>query len=152
VQANVLMAAWAQVSRLGFVQDRMGARLAADYVDRLKIRTHGLGQQVVRLSGGNQQKVVVAKNLSVAPRVLLLDDPTVGIDVKSKADILEEIRELAKQGNAVVIVSSELGEISAVADRVAVMRHGRIARWLDRSQGDDLSEGGLSLAVQQATA
>jgi ribose transport system ATP-binding protein len=152
VQANVLMAAWAQVSRAGFVHNRMGARLAADYVDRLKIRTQGLGQQVVRLSGGNQQKVVVAKNLSVAPRVLLLDDPTVGIDVKSKADILEEIRELAKQGNAVVIVSSELGEIGAVADRVAVMRHGRIARWLDRSQGDDLSEAGLSLAVQQATA
>jgi ribose transport system ATP-binding protein len=152
VQSNVLMAAWTQVSRMGFVREKTGAQLAADYVNRLKIRTHGLNQQVVRLSGGNQQKVVVAKNLSVEPRVLLLDDPTVGIDVKSKADILEEIRELAKRGNAVVLVSSELGEISAVADRAAVMHRGRVARWLDRSSGDDLSEAALSLAVQQAGA
>jgi ribose transport system ATP-binding protein len=150
VQANTLMAAWQRISRFGFVIDKAGTRMVRGFIDRLKIRTRGPGQPVALLSGGNQQKVVVAKNLSVQPRVLLLDDPTVGIDVKSKADILEEIREMTRGESAVILVSSELSELSAVADRVAVMRHGRIVAWLDRHQGDDLSEEALSLAVQGA--
>jgi ribose transport system ATP-binding protein len=149
VQANTLMAAWRRISRLGFVQDKVGVRMVHGFIERLKIRTRGPSQLVALLSGGNQQKVVVAKNLSVQPRVLLLDDPTVGIDVKSKADILEEIRVLTRGDSAVILVSSELSELSAVADRVAVMQHGRIAAWLDREHGDDLSEESLSLAVQR---
>jgi ribose transport system ATP-binding protein len=118
-------------------------------VERLNIRTTGLDQVVQDLSGGNQQKVVVARNLSVRPRVLLLDDPTVGVDVGSKREILMQVRSLAAQGNGIVLVSSEFEELSGVADRVLVIRDGAIVRVLDRSAGDDLSEAALSRAVQE---
>ena len=118
-------------------------------MERLNIRTTGLDQVVKDLSGGNQQKVVVARNLSVRPRVLLLDDPTVGVDVGSKREILMQVRSLAAQGNGIVLVSSEFEELSGVADRVLVIRDGAIVRVLDRSAGDDLSEAALSRAVQE---
>jgi ribose transport system ATP-binding protein len=148
VQANLMMASWSRVSRLGFVRSRLAERLSANLVERLKVKTSGLRQQVAHLSGGNQQKIVVGKNLSLAPRVLLLDEPTVGIDVKSKADILEEVRQLAGEGNGIVVVSSELSELTALADRVLVLRRGRLTRTLSRDAGDDLSESALSVAVQ----
>lgn len=150
VRANVLMAAWRTIARLGLVRDREGDRLVVGFVERLKIRTPGLRQQVNRLSGGNQQKVVVAKYLTVRPRVLLLDDPTVGIDVRSKADILDEVRTMAEAGTGIILVSSEFEELAAVADRVMLLRDGAVAGWLDRSAGDDLSEEGLSQAIQAA--
>jgi ribose transport system ATP-binding protein len=150
VQDNILMAALHRISRWGFVRDRLGGRLASGVVERLKIRTPGLRQEVARLSGGNQQKVVVAKNLAVRPRVLLLDDPTVGIDVQSKADILDDVRALAGEGDAIVFVSSELGELSALCDRVLILRDGRVDGWLDRAEGDDVSEEALSRAIQGA--
>jgi ribose transport system ATP-binding protein len=152
VKANILMAAWTRISRAGFVRDQIGENLAAGFVERLKIRTQGLGQQVARLSGGNQQKVVVAKNLAIRPRVLLLDDPTVGIDVRSKADILDDARALAADGNAILIVSSELAELSALCDRVMILADGRITGWLDRAAGDDLSEEVLTNAIQAGAA
>jgi ABC-type sugar transport system ATPase subunit len=144
------MGTWNQISRFGFVRDRIGRSLAKGFVDRLRIQTPNLEQQVARLSGGNQQKVVVAKNLAIRPKVLLLDDPTVGIDVKSKADILDEARALAAEGNAIILVSSELGELSAVCDRVMVLQDGRITGWLDRSRSDDVSEAALTHAIQVA--
>ena len=122
------------------------------FVERLNIRTTGLDQPVKDLSGGNQQKVVVAKNLSVQPQVLLLDDPTVGVDVGSKREILMQVRALAAAGNGILLVSSELEELSGVADRVLVVRDGAILRILDRSAGDDLSEAALSRAVQEEEA
>jgi ribose transport system ATP-binding protein len=148
VKSNVLMAAWGRVSRLGFVRDRLGDQLVSGFVERLKIRTPSLRQEVRRLSGGNQQKVVVAKNLAIRPRVMLLDDPTVGIDVKSKADILDEVRALAADGNGILLVSSELEELAALCDRVMVVDDGTIVRWLDRSKGDDLTEEALTHAIQ----
>jgi ribose transport system ATP-binding protein len=150
VRDNVLMAAWNRISRWGLVRDRVGERFAATFVERLNIRTPNLWQRVGRLSGGNQQKVVVAKNLAVRPRVLLLDDPTVGIDVRSKADILGDARALAAEGNGIVVVSSELSELSALCDRVMILREGRITGWLDRSAGDDMSEEALTRAIQEA--
>lgn len=150
VRSNILMAAWHRISRGGFVRDRAGDRIVGGFVERLKIRTTGLDQQVARLSGGNQQKVVVAKNLAVRPTVLLLDDPTVGIDVRSKADILDEARALAAEGNGIIIVSSELAELSALCDRVMILAGGRTAAWLDRAAGDDLTEEALTGAIQVA--
>ncbi len=149
VSQNVLMAAWRQFARRGLVDDGSARRAAAGFVERLNIRTTGLDQVVQDLSGGNQQKVVVARNLSVRPRVLLLDDPTVGVDVGSKREILMQVRSLAAQGNGIVLVSSEFEELSGVADRVLVIRDGAIVRVLDRSAGDDLSEAALSRAVQE---
>jgi ribose transport system ATP-binding protein len=152
VWQNALMAAWKQFSRAGLVDDGAARRVASDFVERLIIRTTGLDQTVKDLSGGNQQKVVVAKNLSVRPQVLLLDDPTVGVDVGSKREILIQVRALAAAGNGILLVSSELEELSGVADRVLVVRDGAIVRTLDRSAGDDLSEAALSRAVQEEEA
>jgi ribose transport system ATP-binding protein len=152
VGQNALMAAWKQFSRAGLVDDGAARRVAGGFVERLDIRTTGLDQPVKDLSGGNQQKVVVAKNLSVQPQVLLLDDPTVGVDVGSKREILMQVRALAAAGNGILLVSSELEELSGVADRVLVVRDGAILRTLDRSAGDDLSEAALSRAVQEEEA
>ena len=146
---NILMAAWRRYARFGFINDGAARRMAEGFVEQLNIRTTGLDQEVKGLSGGNQQKVVVAKNLSVKPAVLLLDDPTVGVDVGSKREILMEVRELAARGNGILLVSSEFEELSGTADRVLVIRDGAILRVLDRSAGDDLSEEALSRAVQE---
>ena len=146
---NILMAAWRRFARLGFIDDGAARRSAAEFVEQLNIRTTGLDQDVKGLSGGNQQKVVVAKNLSVQPSVLLLDDPTVGVDVGSRREILLHARELAARGNGILLVSSEFEELSGMADRVLVMRDGAIARVFDRSAGDDLSVAALSRAVQE---
>jgi ribose transport system ATP-binding protein len=148
VGQNTLMSAWRRFSRGGLVDDGAARRAAGGFVERLAIRTTGLDQPVRDLSGGNQQKVVVARNLSVQPRVLLLDDPTVGVDVGSKREILMQVRALAAAGDGIVLVSSELEELSGVADRVLVIRDGAVVRILDRSRGDDLSEEALSRAVQ----
>jgi len=148
VAHNILMASWRRVARAGFVDDGAARGVASGFVDQLKIRTAGLGQEVKGLSGGNQQKVVVAKNLAAEPGVLLLDDPTVGVDVGSRKEILEDVRLLAMRGNGVVLVSSEFEELSGLADRVLVMRGGAVQRVLDRRARDDLSEEALSKAVQ----
>jgi ribose transport system ATP-binding protein len=149
VADNILMASWQRVARGSFVDDGAARRVAAGFVEQLKIRTAGLEQQVKGLSGGNQQKVVVAKNLSAAPTVLLLDDPTVGVDIGSRREILEDVRALAARGNGVVLVSSEFEELSGLADRVLIMRGGAIHAILDRRAGDDLSNEALSRAVQE---
>jgi len=144
---NVMMAAWGRFARGGLIDDAAARTAAGRLVEQLNIRTQGLDQEVRRLSGGNQQKVVVAKNLSIRPSVLLLDDPTVGVDIGSRLEILVQIRELAEQGNGVLLVSSEFEELSGLADRVLVMRGGAIVGALDRQAGDDLSEAALSRAV-----
>ena len=149
VAHNILMAAWPRFVRAGIIDDRAANAAAGTLVERLQIRTQGLDQEVRNLSGGNQQKVVVARNLSIDPSVLLLDDPTVGVDVGSKREILEQVRSLAGQGKGILLVSSEFEELSGVADRVLVMRDGAVLRVLDRAAGDDMSEGALSRAVQE---
>jgi len=98
------------------------------------------------LSGGNQQKVVLAKWLGTNPDVLILDEPTAGVDIGTKSEILDMIRELAKAGKAVIIISSEYPELLAVSDRVLVLRDGAVAREMQRSEITD--EEALQLAVQ----
>ena len=144
---NILMAAWNRYARAGLVDDRAAIQAASSFVDQLHIQVRGLSQMVKTLSGGNQQKVVVAKNLSVSPRVLLLDDPTVGVDVGSKREILTYVRALAAAGTGVILVSSELEELSGLADRVLVMRGGTARSLLDRA-GSALSQEQLSRAIQ----
>lgn len=149
VAHNILMASWKRVARAGFIDDRAAKGVATGFIEQLRIQTAGLEQLVKGLSGGNQQKVVVAKNLAAEPGVLLLDDPTVGVDVGSRREILEDVRTLATRGNGVVLVSSEFEELSGLADRVLIMRGGAVHRELDRWAGDDLSEEALSRAVQE---
>ena len=132
VRENVSMVILRESSRAG-IYDRAGERrLGHSLVDRLKIRAKGPDHVVRLLSGGNQQKVVFGKWLAAKPRVLLLDEPTRGIDVGAKGEIHEMMRSLAREGVAVLFVSSELEEIIAVADRVLVMHEGRIVGELAR--------------------
>jgi len=101
-------------------------RTTADFVDRLKIAASSLEQTVINLSGCNQQKVVLARWLAVRPKVLIVDEPTRGIDVGAKAEIHEFLRVLARQGTTIVFVSSELPEILLLSHRILVMRDGRL--------------------------
>jgi len=109
-------------------------------ISMLNIKTSGSEQSVNNLSGGNQQKVVLAKWMSTDTRVFILDEPTRGIDVGAKAEVHRIIGELARKGAGVILVSSEIDEVMELADRVAIMFNGRIAKILQRSE---LSREGL---------
>jgi ABC-type sugar transport system ATPase subunit len=106
--------------------------LVRDYTLKLRIKAPNPKVEVRTLSGGNQQKIVLAKWLAIAPRVLFLDEPTRGIDVGSRQEIYQLIHMLADQGVAIVMVSSDLPEVLGMSDRVMVMRDGSLAGFLDR--------------------
>ncbi|MBN2455965.1 MAG: sugar ABC transporter ATP-binding protein [Sedimentisphaerales bacterium] len=125
VAKSISLASLEQTERFGFLSSTLENRLAQDYVDRLRIKTPSLKQVVENLSGGNQQKVIIAKWLAINPKILLLDEPTRGIDVSAKNEIYKLINELAKAGLAIVMVSSELPEIMAIADRIIVLSEGK---------------------------
>ncbi len=108
--------------------------LGQQYVDRLNIRTPGLAQKVMFLSGGNQQKVVLAKWLAANPKVLILDEPTRGIDVGAKAEVHSIMNNLALQGIGIIMISSEMPEVLAMSDRIVVMCEGRVSGILDRAE------------------
>lgn len=127
VTENVSLASLKTLSRFGFVQRARESELVERHLRRLGAKTPTLRQPARNLSGGNQQKVVFSKWLATNPQVLLLDEPTRGIDIRAKQEIYAIIDELARRGLAVVMVSSELPEILAVADRILVMAEGRIA-------------------------
>jgi ribose transport system ATP-binding protein len=125
VAANISLASLEQTERLGFLSSRLENALARDHVRRLGIKTPSVKQVVENLSGGNQQKIVIAKWLTTDPRVLLLDEPTRGIDINTKNEIYKLISELAGTGMAIVMVSSELPEIMAISDRIIVLAEGK---------------------------
>ena len=126
VAANITLPSLRRFLSRWRLVDRAAERRAADvYRERLQIRTPSLSTPVGNLSGGNQQKVMLAKWLDVKPAVLILDEPTRGIDVGAKADVHELIGELARAGVAVILISSDLTEVLAMSDRVVVMREGR---------------------------
>ncbi len=125
VRDNITLASIEQIEQWGFLNNRLEKRLANDYINRLKIKAASVRQKVGNLSGGNQQKVVIAKALATKPRVLLLDEPTRGVDVNAKNEIYKLISELAEAGLGIVMVSSELPEILAISDRIIVLSEGR---------------------------
>ena len=125
VGANISLANLKLTERFSFLSSRLEKQLARDYVSRLKIKLASIWQSVENLSGGNQQKVVIAKWLATKPKVLLLDEPTRGIDVNAKNEIYKLISELARAGLGIVIVSSELPEILAISDRIVVLSEGK---------------------------
>ena len=129
---NVTLPSLGRTSRNGFLRLAEEFRLAREYTERLDLRAASLDTDVGNLSGGNQQKVVIAKWLATQPKVIILDEPTKGIDIGSKAAVHEFMAELAAQGLAVIMVSSEIPEIMGMSDRVIVMREGRIAAELSR--------------------
>jgi ABC-type sugar transport system ATPase subunit len=127
VLENASLAVLHRLSRFHFIQRGLERRLAGEYIERLRVRTPSLEQEVGKLSGGNQQKVVLARWLAAKPKVLILDEPTRGIDVGAKAEIYNLIDDLANQGLGVMFISSDLPEILGLSDRIYVMQNGRIS-------------------------
>jgi ABC-type sugar transport system ATPase subunit len=134
LRENTTLASLPSVSRFGFINFSGERKLAADYVRQLDIRTQGVEQEVVNLSGGNQQKVVIAKWLATQPRILILDEPTRGIDVGAKAEVHGLMSRLAATGVSILMISSELPEILGMSDRILVVRQGRISAEFTRQE------------------
>ncbi|MDI9349653.1 MAG: sugar ABC transporter ATP-binding protein [Candidatus Symbiobacter sp.] len=136
----------AQVNRAGFVQQQAVTRLAAEFAAKLRVKTPNLQEIVENLSGGNQQKLLIARWLLTNPSILILDEPTRGIDVGAKAEIHRLITQLAGQGVAVLMISSELPEILGMSDRIMVMHEGRVSGFLNRDEADPVRV--MQLAAQ----
>jgi rhamnose transport system ATP-binding protein len=134
IAANTTLSTLGDVSAHGLIDRSAERRVSATFVERLRIKAPSVLTPVEALSGGNQQKVALARWLSIRPAVLVLDEPTQGIDIGSKAEIHEIMERLAESGVAIVMISSELPELLAMADRIAVMRRGAIAGTLDRHE------------------
>jgi rhamnose transport system ATP-binding protein len=133
IKNNITLSILDRIARLGFVP-RSERGIADRYMKELSIRGAGASDPVSRLSGGNQQKVVVAKSLAREPNVLLLDEPTRGVDVGAKSEIYRLMDDLAEEGKAILLISSELEEVLSMADRVLVMREGRISGEFSRDE------------------
>jgi ribose transport system ATP-binding protein len=150
VASNIVMASLARYLSFGFfLRERGIFSAAAKFVKLLGIRTPSLTQEVRLLSGGNQQKVIVAKWLARDCDVLFFDEPTRGIDVGAKSEIHRLLRELANQGKAIVMISSELPEILRMSDRIVVMCEGRITGELTPKEATQ--ERIMQLATQRET-
>ncbi len=149
VASNASLASLGAVSRRGLI-DRGREQAAAErYVEQFRIKTPSVAVDVGTLSGGNQQKVALARWLSTDPSILILDEPTQGVDVGSKAEIHGLMRTLAEQGLAIIMISSELPEILGMSDRIAVMHAGRIRGILDRADATQASVLALALALDE---
>ncbi|MFF7468938.1 ATP-binding cassette domain-containing protein [Streptomyces sp. NPDC008092] len=144
VRENIALAALPGLSRFGLVDDARVDRIVETFVKRLRIKAAGAHQKAGELSGGNQQKVLLARWLALHPKVLLLDEPTRGIDVGAKAEVQALIDELADDGLAVLLISSDTEELIEGSDRVVVLKDGAVVRELT---GDDVTEDELMRAV-----
>jgi galactofuranose transport system ATP-binding protein len=137
VRDNIVLAALPRLSKAGFSSRKNQDAVVDVFMKRLRIKASSPDQPVSELSGGNQQKVMIARWLAMSPKVLLLDEPTRGIDVGAKAEVQALIDELAKEGLAIVLVSSELEEVVEGADRVVVLRDGQVVTELTGDQVDE---------------
>ncbi len=133
VRENFSLTHLARYSPLQFVSRAREAAACEGFVRSLDIRTPGIEQRVLNLSGGNQQKVVIAKWVARAPKILIVDEPTRGIDIGAKAEVHALLARLARDGMGIIVISSDLPEVLAVSDRIAVVQGGRIARVFDRA-------------------
>ncbi|HTH59695.1 MAG TPA: multiple monosaccharide ABC transporter ATP-binding protein [Paraburkholderia sp.] len=134
IRKNVTLANLGAVAERGVIDENAEAKVAQHYRESLRIRSAGIEQLTVNLSGGNQQKVVLSKWLFTKPRLLILDEPTRGIDVGAKYEIYTIIDELAQKGEGILMISSEMPELLGMCDRIYVMNEGRLVAELDRSE------------------
>ncbi len=122
----------------GFIQQAQLSKDSADMANTLRVRTPDMQEPIINLSGGNQQKVLISRWLLTKPRILILDEPTRGIDVGAKAEIHRLVSELARDGVAVIMISSEMPEVLGMSDRIMVIHEGRVTGFLDRSEADQV--------------
>ena len=134
IKDNMMLTNLESVSKAGVLQSKQEDAEAAKYIEQLKVRCADAEQSVGSLSGGNQQKVVLAKWLRTKPEVLILDEPTRGVDIGAKKEIYSIINELAEQGVAILMISSELPEVIGMADRVLVMHEGKQTALLEKGE------------------
>ena len=146
VAENIAIPSHRALARRGFVDAEAGAKLSEESRKRLRIKAANLDRAVAELSGGNQQKVVLAKWLAMNPKLIILDEPTRGIDVGAKAEVYHLMQELAARGVALLVISSDMEEVIGISDRVIVMCRGRIGGTLERE--DMTEENILRLAVE----
>jgi ABC-type sugar transport system ATPase subunit len=150
IRENVTLPILARlINRVGFLSTPQESALVSRLVDKLNIKTTSMEQAVQFLSGGNQQKVVFAKLVSVNPKVLLLDEPTQGVDVQAKIEILKIIDQLSQEGVAVVMISEEIRELLDICDRILVMFKGRVVAEFDT--GDPITTAERVLSVVEGT-
>ena len=150
VADNTVMAVIGPITRRGLVDRQKVRALTDDMIRRLSIKTASRDHAVSTLSGGNQQKVVIGKWLATDPDILILDEPTAGIDIGSKSEIIRLVRDLARAGKGVIVISSELSELLTACDRILVMADGRARQVLERGDLDDPSEADPDHALQAA--
>jgi len=148
IRDNMLLPIWKKLKNRLFINDQKGREIAGEMIGKLSIKAVDMEQYIERLSGGNQQKVVFAKSLVTEPKALLLDDPTVGVDIEAKNEIANLVRNIADRGNAVLLVSSEMEELARLADRVLILKQGTVIDELSRDNGDEITEQTLSMAIQ----
>ena len=151
--ANISLASLKRISSLGWIHRDQERDLAERYIGQLRIKTPSLHLDTGALSGGNQQKVALARWLAIGPKVLILDEPTQGVDVGSKSEIHGLMMDLAEQGVAILMISSEMPEVLGMSDRIAVMHAGRIAGVLPREEATQQSVLALALghSLQEGT-
>ncbi|BAS26412.1 sugar ABC transporter ATP-binding protein [Limnochorda pilosa] len=137
VAQNITLSILREVTRLGWLRTGAEEAIAGRLVERLQVKTDRVAQPVEQLSGGNQQKVLVGKYLVTHPKVLILDEPTRGVDIGAKAEIHRLMGELAQQGLGILMISSELPEVLAMADRILVLREGRLVKELSPDEATE---------------
>ena len=135
------------IGSIGLLDAKKERAIVNEYIDKLSIKTYGPGQIAGDLSGGNQQKVVLARCLATKPQVLILDEPTRGIDVGAKYEIYEIMNRLVEQGVSIIMISSELPELLSISDRIIVMREGYITGELDYTEATE--ESVMNLATKE---
>lgn len=152
VASNIQAPVLDKLSKYSWIMADKARQLADDLIARLRVKTASADSPVSTLSGGNAQKVVIAKWLGAEPDVLVLDEPTAGIDIGSKSEIVALIRELARQGKAILVLSSELAELLAASDRIVVMSNGQIVRDISRRELDEAMAEARDPAERQQLA
>lgn len=134
VMFNTSLSCMKKLTKLGFISGRKNRETVEKYRSDLSIKVPGIKQMVVNLSGGNQQKVVLAKALAADPEIIIFDEPTKGIDVGAKQEIYQLMNTLAEAGKAIIMISSDMEEILGMSDRIVVLHEGTVAGELHRDE------------------
>jgi erythritol transport system ATP-binding protein len=151
VEHNMTLSSLGELSRGGYLAPSRERSAASRFIDDLRIKTPGPAAAMASLSGGNQQKVVIGRAVMSRPRVLLMDEPTRGVDVAAKAEILETMRRLAAEGLGIVFASSDLAEVRAGATRIVVMARGRITAEVAAADATDEALASAASAMADAS-
>lgn len=134
IRVNTTLSCLKQISRMGFVSVKREKEITQEYIDYMSTKTPSMDQDVGNLSGGNQQKVVIAKTLAANCRIIIFDEPTRGIDVGAKQEIYKLISRLAEEGKAIILISSEMEELIGLSDRIMVLHEGRVTGQLSKNE------------------